>query len=407
MSTTSPPPILIIGGGIGGVATALALARHGHPVVVLEQAPEISEIGAGIQLAPNALSVLDSLGVLDEVYREAVFPPAATMRDATSGDVLTRLKFDEEFTQRFGYPYIVTHRSDLQASLVAAATATGLVEFRTNSQVVGLDHIAEDQLEVRLASDESVIASAVIGADGLHSVVREFITGGDEIHHLRDFAYRGTVDYAQIPEREGKDDMTWWVGPSMHLIQYPVRRKELYNQVAVFTSECSGDPEEWGGPDELDKRFADKHELVRQGVSFVGRQRRWAMVDRAPIQPWTHRRVTLLGDAAHPMVQYLAQGGCQALEDAACVAASVVSCADQGLDIETAFRTYESERAHVCTATVQTWARNMGEVVHADGVLAALRNEMLRMRDSKDLPQIEWLYTPRSEALATAHGRGA
>lgn len=401
MTATNSTPFLIIGAGIGGAAAALALARQGRRALVLEQAPKIGEIGAGIQLAPNALRVLDTLGVLDEVYDEAVFPSAATIRDATSGEVLTRLDFDAEFVRRFGYPYIVTHRSDLHASLISAVAATGLVELRTDAQVVGLHRVDAERVEVEMAHGAPVVAGAVIGADGLHSVVREYVTGGDELCQLGDFAYRGTVAYDEIPDREGKDDVTWWVGPSMHLMQYPLRRKELYNQVAVFTSDRVGDPEAWGGPDELDRRFADKHELVQQGVSLVDRDRHWAMVDRAPVKPWTRDRVTLLGDAAHPMVQYLAQGGCQALEDALCLAASVTERAGQGLGVEAGFKNYESLRVPR-TATVQTWARTMGEVVHADGVPAMLRDELLRTRESKDLPQVEWLYAHRVGPVADA-----
>ena len=304
----SSQPHAVVGAGIGGVAAALAMARRGSPVVVLEQAPEIGEIGAGVQLGPNALRILDRLGVLDPVYDAAVFPPAACLRDATTAEILTQLVFDEDFTRRYGYPYVVTHRSDLHKSLVAAALETGLVELRTDTQVVSVGDGSDDGSATLCLSDGTELpAPVVIGADGLHSVIREHVAGADAVRHLGDVAYRGTVPYDAVLERDGKDDMTWWVGPGMHLIQYPVRRKELYNQVAVFTTRQIGAPEEWGTPEELDERFADKHELVRQGASLLGRDRRWLVVDRDPVTSWTRGRVTLLGDAAHPMVQYLAQ----------------------------------------------------------------------------------------------------
>ena len=381
-------PFVVVGAGIGGIAAAVALGRQGIQVRVLEQESDIGELGAGIQLAPNALRVLDSLGALDSVYEQAVSPPAITMRDAKSGEVLTRLEIDSEFLGRYGYPYIVTHRSDLHAALVAAARATGMVEIQAGARVVGIVQPSSDQVEVTLESGTVIGAPAVVGADGLHSATREYVTGGDELVYAGDFAYRGTVPYDAIPEREGKDEVTWWVGPGMHLIQYPVRGGELYNQVAVITSKREGsDASAWGSVEELDERFADKHELVRQGVSLVGRERRWVMVDREPIQSWTRRRVALLGDAAHPMLQYLAQGACQALEDAAGLANSVGGNPDP----EVAFKHYEGVRAPR-SAEAQRWARLMGEIAHADGILANMRNELLRLRPARDFRQVEWLY---------------
>jgi 2-polyprenyl-6-methoxyphenol hydroxylase-like FAD-dependent oxidoreductase len=380
-------PLLIIGAGIGGMATALALARRGLEVIVFEQAQTIGEIGAGIQLAPNALRVLDELGVLAEVSAGAVRPPAATLRDATTGEVITRLEFDDAFEAKYGYGYLVTHRSDLHRAITTAALATELVTVKTNARVHRLKEGTSD-VTIELESGDVLSAEAVIGADGLHSVVRKHVTGGDDVVYVGDFAYRGTVDYEAVAEREGKDDVTWWVGPSMHLIQYPVRGTRLYNQVAVFSGACEGDDtESWGTAQDFDQHFAGKHEAVRQGAQLLPQDRRWAMVDREPISHWTSGRITLLGDAAHPMVQYLAQGACQALEDAACIA----KCLNGSDNYETAFATYEGIR-RPRTATVQTWARRMGEIVHAGGAFAAIRDELLHLHPSNELDQIAWLY---------------
>ncbi|WP_432828021.1 FAD-dependent monooxygenase [Dactylosporangium sp. CA-092794] len=381
-------PFLVVGGGIGGMVLALALARRGQRSLVLEQAPEIGEIGAGIQLAPNGLRVLDRLGVFQALLATAVAPPAATLRDATSGEVLARLTFDDRFRGEYGYPYLVIHRSDLHSGLVDAALATGLVEIRTNSRVAGLRQDPAGPAEVALATGERLRAQRVVGADGLHSVVREYVSGGDDLVHLGDFAYRGTVPYDEIADREGKDDVTWWVGPSMHLIQYPVRGGSLINQVAVFTSDADrpdlGAPAD---PADFDRLLDGKHPLVAQGAALLDRQRHWAMIDRNPLGRWTRGRVTLLGDAAHPMVQYLAQGGCQALEDAACLA----ECVASNDDAESAFKDYESRRIPV-TATVQRWARNMGAIVHAGGLMRDLRDELLRSRTTDSFPHVDRLY---------------
>lgn len=178
LSTSSPLPFLVVGAGIGGVATALALTQRGIFVHVLEQAPEIGEIGAGIQLAPKALRVLDALGVLDEVYDSAVFPPAATMRDATTGEVLARLEFGREFKERYGYPYILIHRSDLHTSLVSAAKASDLVQLRTGARVTGLSQISDDKVEVSLG----------LGGAGTHRCrdrCRRAALGGPRVHHWR------------------------------------------------------------------------------------------------------------------------------------------------------------------------------------------------------------------------------
>ena len=383
---------MIIGGGIGGIATALALARRGIRAHVLEQSAELSEIGAGIQLGPNACRVLDRLGVLDSVIESAVFPPEAVLMDAVTGECLTRLSFDEHFIESYGYRYLVTHRTDLHRSLVDACLATDLVSVGTSQQVTGL---YQDDDRVRIATDQGLTfrARAVVGADGLHSVVRRCVVDDGEPVVSRDVAYRGTLPYEEIDDREGKDNMTWWIGPKMHLVQYPIRRRELFNQVAVFTSDrpvSGSDDEEWGTPAELDERFAGKCEVVGRGAASILRDRRWVLVDRDPVANWTKGPVTLLGDAAHPMLQYLGQGACQALEDALVLAGALAAVG--GIDkADEAFQAYQRLRIPR-TALAQRWARLLGEIVHSDGVTALLRNQLLKHRSSNDLTYFDWLY---------------
>jgi 3-hydroxybenzoate 6-monooxygenase len=392
---TSPERVetLVVGGGIGGLAAALALSRQGMAVCVLEQAAEFGEIGAGIQLAPNALRMLERLGIADRVLADAFFPRRAVLLDAVSGERLTGLDFGVKFRETYGHPYIVMHRSDLLAALLDACRASPLVALRNDRRVEELEQDAGGVL-VRCTGGVAYRARAVVGADGVWSTVRRFTVGDDQLVCSRDVAYRGTATPEAVPDHGGLD-VVWWAGPKMHLIQYPIRRGELLNQVAVFTSDrYRPGSEDWGTPDELKERFAGKHRHVRAGLALIGRDRRWLLYDREPADNWTRGRVTLLGDAAHPMLQYLAQGACMALEDAVCLADSMAA---HGGDPAGAFPAYQRERIPR-TAKAQRWARGMGELVHLDGMGALVRNALLRGRADDDFGYVDWLYGYGSEA---------
>jgi 2-polyprenyl-6-methoxyphenol hydroxylase-like FAD-dependent oxidoreductase len=378
---------LVVGGGIGGLAAALALSRQGMPVCVLEQAHEFGEIGAGIQLAPNALRMLERLGLVDRIAANAFYPRKAVLMSAVTGRRLTALDFGVKFREAYGYPYIVMHRSDLLAALLDACRASPLVTLRNDRKVHGLGQGAEEVV-VACSDGSTYRARAVVGADGIWSTVRRFTIGDDELVCSRDVAYRGTAPIQAVPEHSGLD-VVWWAGPKLHLIQYPIRRGELLNQVAVFTSDqYRPDTQDWGTPDELEERFAGKHEHVRAGLRLIGRERRWLLYDRAPVDNWTRGRVTLLGDAAHPMLQYLAQGACMALEDAVCLADSMRA---YGTDPAKAFLIYQGERI-ARTSMAQRWARGMGELVHLDGMGALLRDMVLGDRADDDYSHVDWLY---------------
>ncbi|WP_019634103.1 FAD-dependent monooxygenase [Actinomadura atramentaria] len=387
---------VVVGGGIGGLTAALALARHGLPVHVLEQAPEFGEIGAGVQLAPNALRVLDRLGVLGDVLTSAVRPPKAVMMSAVTGEQITAIDFGEEFRAAYGHPYVVTHRSDLLAAVLDACRAEPAITLETGRSVRAVRQDG-DTAVAECADGAEYRADALIGADGLWSAVRAHTVGDGDPAYIGDVAYRGTIPTAAISDRAGKEDMTWWIGPGLHLIQYPVRGGELFNQVAVFTAAAHGPAEEWGQPDELDRAFEATSDYVREGVRLVDRDRHWVLRDRPPAAAWSRGRATLLGDAAHPMAQYLAQGACQALEDAVALADLLAA---HGPDVPAAFAAYEAERVPR-TAKVQTWARRMGEIVHADGVTALLRDALLGGRDERDFQYTDWLYGHRTGAAPT------
>jgi 2-polyprenyl-6-methoxyphenol hydroxylase-like FAD-dependent oxidoreductase len=380
-------PILIIGGGIGGLAAARALSLKGRRVHVIEQAATFGEIGAGLQLAPNALRALQRLQVLDRVSRDAVFPRQLLMMDALSGERITAVELGPKFQERYGHPYAVMHRTDLHGHLLEACRTSDLVTLETDRRVVEIrDH--GGAATVLCADGSGYRAEVVVGADGLHSVTRQ-VLGDERPPVCQEYvAYRGTVPIERITESAGTDSMVGWVGPDMHLIQYPVRRGELFNQVAVFRSaRYRPDNDDWGTADELDAKFAPMHRLVRASLETIGRERRWTMYDRPPLDNWVHGRIVLVGDAAHPMLQYLAQGACQALEDAVCLAEMLDRSAQitAGLDAYQALR-----RAH--TARVQLTAHFFGEIAHASGLAAMFRNAVFRHRDSEDYRYFDWLY---------------
>jgi 2-polyprenyl-6-methoxyphenol hydroxylase-like FAD-dependent oxidoreductase len=392
VSSVVRAPVIIVGGGIGGLATALSLASHGRRVHVLERAPEFAELGAGIQLAPNALRVLRELGVLESTLAEAVRPVRAVMLDARNGDQLAEMDFGEYFQTTFGAPYVVTHRSDLLTSLLTACLANDRITLENSRHVIGLQQRGDEVL-ITCEDGSRLSAGLVIGADGLWSVCREHVLGDGPPVCSGDVAYRGAVPITRARNVSVEPTINWWIGPKAHLIQYPVRGGDLFNQVGVFTSDAYRDgvdpgATDWGTPEELDERFSGLDERVRSSVAILNRDRRWALFDRPPASTWTTGRVTLIGDAAHPMLQYLAQGGCQALEDAVAIGACL---ADPGVDVTVALSRYESIRRSRA-GLAQTWARRVGDIVHGDGLLAMLRNALLRQLGAKDFRYVDWLY---------------
>ncbi len=380
--TLSRCPLLIVGGGIGGLATALAVAKAGYPAHVIERAHEFTEIGAGLQLAPNAMRILDQLGILDEIRRHAIYPKRAVLMDAQSGKQITALDFGKKFLDTFGYPYVVMHRGDLLAVELAACHASPLITLESDKEALRIEDLG-DCVRVQCTDSSQYQCAALVGADGLWSRVRKCIHDDGDPICSQFVAYRGTIPIQEAPEGSDFESMTLWVGPDLHFVQYPVRSGELFNQVAVFRSH------EDGGAKELELRFSKTCPRVRIAVQKINHDRHWPMLDRLPISDWTRNRVTLLGDAAHPMYQYIAQGACQALEDAVCLGKSL---SENGGDATRAFLDYQ-ERRTKRTARVQATARFFGEVKHVDGVGIALRNELLAMHRDDDYEYVEWLYS--------------
>ncbi|OLO27898.1 3-hydroxybenzoate 6-hydroxylase [Alkalihalophilus pseudofirmus] len=380
--------MIIVGGGIGGLAAALAAAEVGEKTTVLEQAPEFGEVGAGIQMAPNAMAVLDRFGVAEEIAKVAVFPKRLVLKDVYTAEELSVLDLGDEFKERYGFPYIVLHRSDLHRVLLEACQKNPLINLVTDQHIDSVEETSEGVV-VTNAKGEKLVGKALIGADGLKSKTRKLFID-DEPICSEYVAYRGTIPIEEISDDASMDDVIMWIGPNLHVVQYPVRRGELYNQVVVFKSlNYKEDSDDWGTPEEMDKVFEDAHPKVEKALSFIQRQIRWPMYDRLPIDNWTKGNITLLGDAAHPMLQYLAQGGVQALEDASYLADMLKK---HGTNYEAAFKQYQEERIPR-TAKVQTTARTWGEIIHAEDPTAILlRNSIFKQRTANDFGHTDWIY---------------
>src|SRR5690625_1117374 len=386
--------VTIVGGGIGGLSAALMMARSGTPVRVLEKAPTFGELGAGIQLAPNATRLLAEHDLLDDVLEHAVRPARLVMINAITGEQLSTLDLTDAH-QRYGAPYIVMHRSDLLEVLLAHCREHENVSLHENTEVISFTDIG-DEVELGCANGFTYRTQLLFGADGLHSGVRSKVID-DEALCSGYTAYRGAVPIETVDRRVAFDDVVVWVGPGLHFVQYPVRGGELYNQVAVFRSEqYARGQAEWGTPDELDRTFAQTCEGVQAALPSIQRDRRWPMFDRLPADTWSTGRISLLGDAAHPMLQYLAQGACQALPDGRTLARLLPPLAPRPTwstpAVAKALADYQDRRL-AQASTVQTTARTWGDMWHVDpGVPMALRDEAFRLRSPHDYRHIDWLY---------------
>ncbi|PNE56698.1 salicylate hydroxylase [Paraburkholderia fungorum] len=381
-------PILISGGGIGGFAAALALSKAGFKVRLFERAEEIKEIGAGIQIGPNAFHVFERLGVTDAVRAKAAMPQRLVMMDGISGEQVVSIPLDDQFLNRFTYPYALIHRADLHRILLDACLRSDLIEVSTNVKVNGFtDHGDSVVLQT---TDGDVRGRALIGADGLWSTVRSQIVGDGGPRVSGHIAYRAVLPISEVPEDLRSNTMTLWAGAKTHLVHYPLRGGELFNLVAVFHSDRY--VEGWdavGDAEELHLRFRDAVPTVKVLLEKIQTWRMWVLCDRDPVKNWSKGNVTLLGDAAHPMLQYMAQGACMAMEDAVVLADEIAHAND---DLATAFVRYQ-ERRYLRTGKVQMSARLYGEFYHANGVNRELRNQFLQSRSlDQTLDGMAWLY---------------
>ncbi len=389
-------PILISGGGIGGLAAALGLARQGYKTIVLERAPVFGEIGAGIQLGPNAFHAFDYLGIGDQARSMAVFVDQMRLMDAMSGEDIAIIPLDQPFRERFKNPYAVIHRGDLHGVFLRACRESPHVDLRTASEVISYEQHGDGARAV-LKDGSKVSGAGLVGADGLWSRIRAQLVGDGAPRVTGHTTYRSVIPTEQMPEDLRWNAATLWAGPKCHIVHYPLSGWKLFNLVVTYHNNA---PEPVAG-------ISVTHEEVMQGFAHVCARaktiiahgtdwKKWVLCDRDPVMHWTDGRVTLLGDAAHPTLQYMAQGACMAMEDGVCLSHEVE--ANSG-DLSKAFETYRQKRVHR-TARIQIQSRMIGDhIYHPDGGHAALRNAIMRKMTPTDwYDNFEWLYGPTGQA---------
>lgn len=389
------PSVLLAGGGIGGLGAALAFARHGHPVTVLEQAPAFGEVGAGLQLGPNAVRVLADWGLRDALDAVASWPEALQVRDAVSGRGLGRMRLGAAFAQRHGQAYACVHRADLHALLLQAAQAQAGVTWRLATRVASVNE-RSDTVKLALDDGETLVGPAVIGADGLWSRVRHAVADTLTPRATGHIAYRGLVPAASLPAALRAPCVQAWLGPRLHVVHYPVRRGEAFNLVAVVHAPAGVElnAQSWSEPAagiELQVALGPVHRELTAWLDAVPAWTRWVLHDRAPVsgpQGMASGRIALMGDAAHPMRPYLAQGAAMALEDAWTLGRL---SADPALaDWPQRFLRY-AELRWARNAMVQRRSRRNGSVFHARGPLRWARNAAMAVLGERLLDNA-WLY---------------
>lgn len=386
---TNSRPILIAGGGIGGLSAALALGRKGIPVRVIEQAREIGGIGYGIQLGPNVFHMFDRLGLSDIVKREADFPQAAVWVDAFSGEEVTRVDTTPEILKRFRHPYIIIHRGDLHNILMDACRKVSTISFSTGSAVTGFEDRG-DRVVVNTANGDHLEGAALIGADGIRSRVRAQMFGDGDPNYIGWVAHRTTIPIEQVPEGVDKSVVALWGGEGFHIVHYPLRHGKLFNIVTVFRTPTYAqkvDVETYR--DEIQKTYARAHPIMKKLIDMTALDWRGAVADREPIRHWTRGRAVLLGDAAHSTLQALAQGACMAIEDGVCLAELIEL--SRG-NYEAAFRQFQAERV-VRTARVIFESRYMWTVLHPEGdTRGPIHRRFRAMSRDQVWDSLAWLY---------------
>lgn len=390
--------ITIVGGGIGGMSTALCCARAGHTVRLLERSPVYSEVGAGIQLGPNVVRLIQQWGQMEPLRTVAFFPEAMHARNAISGEVVGQRSLGQRALQRYGAPYATITRADMHALLLTAAARTGGVDFHMGCEVTAITQDpAGVHLQVMRAQDERTHmqdTKLLVGADGLWSRVRSQVVRSGGPRQTGHLAYRALVSMATLPEKLRSRVVTAWMGPDFHVVHYPVRAGDMLNVVAIVHGDAPPDLQEWdhsANATEIQMLMNRACAPLRDLIYAVPFWRLWALCDRAPMRSAAEHgsgRVVLVGDAAHPMRPYLAQGACMAIEDGAALARHL-SRADLAT-VQQAVDAFGKER-WPRNARVQQRSISNGKIFHAKGVVQKARDLALRLAAPK-LMDAPWLY---------------
>jgi salicylate hydroxylase len=385
--------LLVCGGGIGGLATALATARAGWNVELLEQSPVFGEVGAGIQLGPNVVRVLQGLGVMEALRRVAAFPERLEVRNATSTELLGVLPLGKTAEQRYGAPYVTIARADMHTLLLDAVRVQGGVGLQLDSRVLAISQDAA-RVQLQTVQDQSFEAPLLVGADGLWSQARKQVVENDVPPRVTGhLAFRAMLPQSALPAALRTQVVTAWMGPDFHAVHYPVRSGEWLNVVCIVHGQVSGDPQSWdhsANAQELRSRMALARGSLRALIHAIDQWRLWPLSDRAPMASASEHakgRIALLGDAAHPMRPYLAQGAGMAIEDAAALAACISETPDQ---VAQALSRYADQRWQR-NARVQARAIRNGEIYHLKGFKQVGRDLALKLLGAK-LMDVPWLY---------------
>jgi salicylate hydroxylase len=384
-------PVIVVGGGLGGAMAALALGRKGFDVLLLEEAEEFGVIGYGIQLGPNVFWMLDRLGVADAVLAKALRPKSLVMYDWMDGGVMARVPTGESFLQRFKKPYVVIHRVDLHRVLLDACRAMPNVQMIASSAVKSFEDMG-DRVRVELESGRHHEGAALIGADGIRSTIRQQMRNEGPPRTLGYVAHRTIVPMSDVNFDVDTENVVMWSGDGFHIVHYPLRDYSLFNVVTVFRT-LNMDPTDTDSPHpDLAHVYRDSHPTMKKLWAMMDLSRRgWVSGDRDPIRHWSKGRVTLLGDAAHPTLQSLAQGACMAIEDAVCLAELLDSTS--GNDVDTAFQHYVRAR-YLRTARVQYLSRYYWDSwYHLGGIEREVARDIWGRKSEQEMFDcVAWLY---------------
>ncbi|MGE3874741.1 MAG: FAD-dependent monooxygenase [Parvibaculaceae bacterium] len=379
-------PVLIAGGGIAGLAAALALARDGRAVRVLEKARVFETVGAGLQIGPNAVRALKYLDVWDRVGPASFAPPKILIRDGHGGRILQEIALGGEFERRFGEPYRVIHRADLLAGLVERAREHSLIELMTSVAVEGFAD-KSSHVEVKTSAGPQ-LAEALLGADGIRSVIRRGLGQEGALRKRGHILFRALTPF-DGPMPDHLAAITLWLCRHGHVVHYPVKGGEALNVIAALDGHWES--EEWSAPadrQELMAHFPGADRDLLHVLSISASWHKWAAADLSPLESWSRNRTTLIGDAAHAALPYLAQGAAMALEDAVALS----RCAERSDTIAQAFAAYESARKPR-TRRVAAASLGLSRAYHAKGPLRLARNAVLRMTDpTRFLDRMAWIY---------------
>ncbi len=381
--------LIVAGAGIGGLASTISLSKAGYRVIAVERASKIEEIGAGIQLSSNATRALDDLGVLESLRKRAVVPEALIVSDAENGAELVRSDL-KAAARRFGSPWLLVSRTDLQQVLVEAASDNMDIVLEPGTEVTDFaDHPRGVTVSTRKGRESGEhMGAALIGADGLRSPVRARLHGKQppQFHGL--VAWRALVPTKDLPGFYSEPNVRLWLGPKAHVVYYPVAGGEMINIVIVFLDRWQGEDGEPVDVSKMPRACGNWSETPQYLIAAAKKFRRWALYDRPPLKTWGRAHVTLLGDAAHPMLPFLAQGAAAALEDAIALARHLKGA----VEIVPALRAYEAERT-LRGAEMQIAAQRNGRAYHTSGLARFARNFFLRRAGGdRLLMRHAWIY---------------